>query len=527
MPNITIGDTNRRISTLIDWSEIPRTNHFSISSIATFDLHGTGADPVDVEVITGTAYAVGSVYVSQSAMYIQTNASIHKFEFEADGAGVDFAAKGDLPHHDARWFSQAVSLHEHEGRLQLATHGTGGDDTVDIHVMQQDGESLEIVGSLLDIAPGEQIYSTHFEGSRAFVVTYEKVDPFFVIDLSDPTTPSITGELKVPGYSNYLHPISEDLVIGIGRNADPDTGLFQELQVSLFGISDPSNPTLIDRYAFAGGRSTWSALTETPWGQADGNGVTFDSDNGILALPIHSRSGWAWFDGDEVDQLFTGDQSAVSLFQIDGAGIAAVGQVDFDDKARRTVIVGDHLVYMSNERLKVAERTAPVQTIASIDLPKTTREIEEVTFDMNNDGVATPLDALLMINEVNSIGFGNMGTVSAAMHDAGKDEMALKIDVNNDGDFSPLDPLMVINALTTTSSEAALSAGVVVSDAAADVLQTAEAEEHNAAQEFNESDAVVVRSVPPTIVAQLDSAFAQADEDDTPDWRGMSFLDRT
>ena len=536
LPNIIAGDSNGGITTLVQWSDLPREGQSSISSIATFDIFGNSANPVDLEMIAASR-GVGSVYFSSNAIYVQAASSIHKFDFESDGSGVDFAAKGDLPDVGYGWFSQDLSMNEHEGRLQIATHGAFGSTSVDIHVMEQMGSSLNVVGSLSDIAPGEQIYSTHFAGDRAYVVTYEKVDPFFVIDLSDPTSPSITGELKVPGYSNYLLPISDDLVIGIGRNADPETGLFSELQVSLFGVSDPANPTLIDRFAFEGGRSTWSALTEVPVGPAGGNGVTFDPENGTLALPIHSRSGWSWSRGDNVEQIFTGENSAVSLFHVDASGIESIGQVEFDDKALRTVLVDDHLVYMSGDSVKVAERATPSATVATLELPKTTRDIEaEVKYDMNDDGVTNPLDVLLMINQANSSGFGDMSTVASDMHQNGQDDMAIKIDVNNDGEFSPVDPLMVINSLNSTSTstaQAALSAStddVAVVVESAERAQPAETEESNEAQVENDASiagpvATDTQPVQPLQQAPFDLVFAEADDDESPTWRTMSFLD--
>ena len=78
-------------------------------------------------------------------------------------------------------------------------------------------EQLEIVGELEEIAPDESIFSTRFMGDRLYMVTFQQIDPFFVIDLSS-DTPKILGELKIPGFSNYLHPYDEEHVIGVGRD---------------------------------------------------------------------------------------------------------------------------------------------------------------------------------------------------------------------------------------------------------------------------------------------------------------------
>src|SRR5690606_27236384 len=120
---------------------------------------------------------------------------------------------------------------------------------------------------------------------RAYVVTYRKVDPLYVVDLSDPTEPVITGELKIPGYSDYLQPIDENHMLAIGRGANESTGLFQELQLSVFDVTDPNDPQLAHRHSFGGGRSTATIATGDEWTRGDGDhhAVSYFADAGILA----------------------------------------------------------------------------------------------------------------------------------------------------------------------------------------------------------------------------------------------------
>lgn len=130
--------------------------------------------------------------------------------------GVELAATGEVVGH----LSDQFSADEYDGYFRIATTGPsmfGEVGEVDVYVMAQSGSSLEVVGQLNDIAPGELIYSTRFDGERAFVTTFRTIDPLFVIDLSDPTAPEIAGELKMPGFSNYMQVIDEDHVLGIGR----------------------------------------------------------------------------------------------------------------------------------------------------------------------------------------------------------------------------------------------------------------------------------------------------------------------
>lgn len=126
---------------------------------------------------------------------------------------------------------------------------------------------LNRIGSLEGLAEGEQIYSVRFMEDRAYMVTFEQIDPLFVIDLQDPTSPTVLGELKIPGFSNYLHPINDDFVIGFGQNTKlVERGEGREpivrqdgLKLSLFNIQDVTNPTEMDT-EIIGGAGSYSDL---------------------------------------------------------------------------------------------------------------------------------------------------------------------------------------------------------------------------------------------------------------------------
>ncbi len=146
------------------------------------------------------------------------------------------------------------SLDEHEGYLRVAvTIGQGfgsGDSANDVYVLDQ---NLDIVGSVLDMGLTERIYSVRFIGDKGYVVTFRQIDPFYVLDLSSPTSPQLKGELKIPGYSSYLHPITDDRILGIGKED-------QNVKISLFDVSDPSNPTEADKYTL---KEYWSDILNT------------------------------------------------------------------------------------------------------------------------------------------------------------------------------------------------------------------------------------------------------------------------
>lgn len=145
---------------------------------------------------------------------------------------------------------------------------------------------LNVVGALEGLAEGERIYSARFIGDRAYLVTFKQIDPLFVIDLSVPSDPKVLGELKIPGYSTYLHPFDENTIIGIGQesNEDIDEGEFmaaipEGVKIGLFDVSDPENPREIDSYVL-GDRGSYSDALY------DHKAFLFDKDNGLLVLPI-------------------------------------------------------------------------------------------------------------------------------------------------------------------------------------------------------------------------------------------------
>merc|ERR1740124_1189956 len=117
---------------------------------------------------------------------------------------------------------------------------------------------MPIVGKASDLGRGERIYAVRFLGERGFVVTFRQIDPFYTLDLSDPTKPVVMGELKIPGFSNYLHPIdgpNSDLILAVGQDADVETGRTQGLQIALYDVSDMTNPQQVKQFTEGGSDS--------------------------------------------------------------------------------------------------------------------------------------------------------------------------------------------------------------------------------------------------------------------------------
>ncbi len=140
--------------------------------------------------------------------------------------------------------------------------------------------NLKMLDKITDIAPGETIFSTRFMGDRLYMVTFQQVDPFFAIDLANPSDIKMLGKLKVPGFSRYLHPYDENTIIGIGREAS-STGRQQGLKISLFDVTDVANPKEVARF-----------VTEDDYAQStaewEHKAFLFDKDKELLVIPAYS-----------------------------------------------------------------------------------------------------------------------------------------------------------------------------------------------------------------------------------------------
>lgn len=221
-----------------------------------------------------------TVYASADNIYLTTNqwhqdtseTRIQQFSIGEEG-GVELVAVGSV----SGTLLNQFSLDEHNGHLRVVTTtGWGVEQTNSLYVLEASEQALEVVGSIESIAPGERIFAARFMGDQAFVVTFRVVDPLFTIDLSDPTAPVIQGELKIPGFSNYLHPVDEGFLLGLGRG---DGGFGATPQVSLFDATDPHDPTRIAVFDLDKRGISSTAL----W---DHHAVGFFDEDNILAIPV-------------------------------------------------------------------------------------------------------------------------------------------------------------------------------------------------------------------------------------------------
>ncbi len=175
-----------------------------------------------------------------------------------------YAATGEVPGTPLNRYS----MDEYDGHFRMAT-STGWMDENQVYVLN---ESLDTVGSVENIAPGERIYSARFMGEKLYLVTFRQVDPFYVIDLSDPTDPQILGELKIPGYSDYLHPYDDNHIMGLGKEGS-------DVKLSLFDVTNVSDPIELDKIIIEGSWSNSEALN-------DPHAFLFSREKNMLVIPM-------------------------------------------------------------------------------------------------------------------------------------------------------------------------------------------------------------------------------------------------
>lgn len=223
------------------------------------------ADPqeqTDSRAVFGSA---GLCYVSGENIYVTESC------YDTDNSDVTRTAIRKVAYHDGLLegaaqtkidglLNDSFSIDEYNGYLRLVTTISSENGVMPISresspaepdtsnaLYVLDGE-LQLVGEIGDLAPGETVYSARFMGDTGYFVTFRQVDPLFSADLSDPASPQIIGELKIPGFSEYLHPYGEGRLLGIGMDVDEEGVTTEGVKLSMFDISDPGNVTEVSKY---------------------------------------------------------------------------------------------------------------------------------------------------------------------------------------------------------------------------------------------------------------------------------------
>lgn len=208
---------------------------------------------------------------------------IYKFNI-LDNGEVEYSCKTRVKGQTINQYS----LDEYNGNLRVALKDSREGSRIVIF-----NEKMKQIGETPYLAKGEQMYSTRFMGDKAYLVTYKTIDPLFVIDLSNPTEPKVLGELKIPGYSTYLHPYDENHLIGIGMQTEEKinrdiqgkvtstTAIITGMKMALFDVTDPTNPVEISSTVI-GDRRTTSAILTNP------KALLFSKEKELIAIPVNN-----------------------------------------------------------------------------------------------------------------------------------------------------------------------------------------------------------------------------------------------
>jgi len=258
------------------------------------------------------------------------------YKLLVDELTMEPVAKGEV----RGWLLNQFSMDENAGNLRVATTtGWGTEALNSVYVL---GANLTIVGELADLAPTERIYAARFIGDTLYLVTFRQIDPLFVIDLRDPTNPKVLGELVMPGFSTYLHPVDETHVLGIGQEN-------WSVKISLYDVSDPKNPVEQSKFVLE-----TTSYTLAAW---DYKAVLFDLSKELLVIPVES---YAMFN-DTYGAQYT---SGAYVFRVSiEDGISLRGFISHDMSSyywsywsswvQRSAFIGDYLYTISYSLVKV------------------------------------------------------------------------------------------------------------------------------------------------------------------------------
>jgi len=265
------------------------------------------ASPDSVYVATTNWFDIGLLDTARDQIVENVTTSIHRFDISSDSSAA-YSASGSVE----GLIRDSFSFSEHNDHLRVVTTtGNNWDETSEsfVRVLKEEGDELVEVGSVGDMGNGEAVQSVRFQGDVGYVVTFRQVDPLYTLDLSDPTDPIVRGELKIPGFSSYLHPIGDGLVIGVGSDADEQTGRVTGSKVSLFDVSNLDDPQEVATWI---GPDSWNNVG---W---DTHAFLWWAPENLAAVPINT-----WDNGEQ--------WAGIVLLRIEDNTITEVGRIDHAD----------------------------------------------------------------------------------------------------------------------------------------------------------------------------------------------------
>lgn len=325
----------------------------SMVTVLSFDLGadrlGDG-DPVGVVADGDTVYSNGSsLYVANDQRWrvmgwLQRSngepkpedeiTEIYRFDISQPGRPV-YTGSGSV----RGWLINQYAMSEWEGHLRVATTsgrtwGEAPKSSSTVYVLRIAGGALTEVGKVTGLGKGERIYAVRFAGATGYVVTFRQVDPLYTVDLTDPAKPRVAGELKITGYSAYLHPAEPGRVIGVGQEASEE-GRAQGTQVSLFDVSNLDSPSRLAQHHVKSGQSE---------AEYDPHAFLYWPKSRLLVMPL------SVYDRD-------GGSSGALVLRIGDTAISEVGKVAHQTNdpglgmIRRSLVIGDDLWTVSESGL--------------------------------------------------------------------------------------------------------------------------------------------------------------------------------
>jgi inhibitor of cysteine peptidase len=333
---------------------------YSFTSIVALNIQNDAQEPTYETILLG---GTSTIYVSQSNIYLtfpnytwQENETMKTIvqRINIDKQAITFVAQGEVPGYILNQFS----MDEHSGYFRIATTVYNYNWRIftdeatsenNVYVLDMD---LNIVGKLEDLAPGEQLYSTRFMGDRCYLVTFRQIDPFFVIDIANPTEPKVLGYLKIPGFSGYLHPYDKNHIIGIGKQDN-------NVKLSLFDVTDVTAPTEIAKYIVEAEYSDSPVLD-------DHKAFLFDKPKQLLALPVSTNIFWLRGGNSGYWQgAYIFDISLEQGFILEGTITHQniTDQFEYDHSVKRILYIDDVLYTISGMKVKMNN----LETLAEIN----------------------------------------------------------------------------------------------------------------------------------------------------------------
>ena len=300
-------------------------------------LVASGINIQDPEnVISSKAIVSGAAdfYMSSDNLFICNNnwndgkSSTEILRFACEDGEITAGAMCELP----GFLNDTFSLDEYQGYLRVLLTEDSNGESNSLYILDAD---MQVTGAIRDLAAGETIRSARFMGTMAYFVTFRQTDPLFCADLSDPDNPQILSELKLTGFSSYLHPYGEHLLLGVGYEAEEETGSQTGVKLSMFDISDPSQVEELDKYVIKGASylpSDYNYKAILADGEknligfvCDGEYLVFsyDEEKGFQNLLTYTMSDWEYWDGDAScrgvyagDEFYIIDQDEVLCFDM-------------------------------------------------------------------------------------------------------------------------------------------------------------------------------------------------------------------